>query len=110
MDIVDSKGFFYFDIPPTNGYNAAVTMENRNQMRPNQINKLRLDMGMSRQELADVMGVSRMTIYRWEDGSRQISKLHSAILHMIQDGEIQCQRLQTYINADSSTGGTHMPL
>lgn len=38
----------------------------------NYIRELREARGMSRQELANALGVDRVTVYRWETGRRQL--------------------------------------
>ncbi len=39
---------------------------------PNQIKQTRENAGLSVQQMADVMGVTRMTIYSWENGTHPI--------------------------------------
>lgn len=46
----------------------------------NHIQELREARGMSRQELANALGVDRVTVYRWETGRRQLDSVAIAKL------------------------------
>lgn len=44
-------------------------------MTPTQLIKLRTRLGLSKQQLADALGVKLLSIYRWEDGTTPISRM-----------------------------------
>lgn len=43
-------------------------------MKPQDLKRIRLQLGLTQQELADQLGVGRVTVTRWELGLRGISE------------------------------------
>lgn len=46
-------------------------------MSPAELRKARLKLDLSQEELADALGVTRVTVARWEGGEREIPPLLS---------------------------------
>ena len=52
-------------------------------MSPTKLRKLRKRVGLSQEELARRLGVARVTVTRWENGSRRPSKIAELALRNI---------------------------
>lgn len=45
------------------------------RMKPEQVKKIRKQLGLSQEKLAQALGVSRLAVIRWENGQRYASGL-----------------------------------
>ena len=67
-------------------------------MKPEEIKKIRISLGMTQGEVASMLGVSPLTVSQWETGYRQPSSLAVNAIKMIKSGcKIKEDRLETLI-------------
>lgn len=61
-------------------------------MRPDEIARIRERLRLTQQELADLLGVNRVAIARWETGARNISEPAARLLRRIHEERAGRQR------------------
>ena len=52
-------------------------------MGSSEVRRLRISAGLTQQDLADLMGVTQVTVARWESGVRAITVAHERLMRMI---------------------------
>lgn len=70
---------------------------------PNRITKLRTASGLSRPGVADRLGVTERTVYRWENGETAIPDHHKRALALLFGG-VTIEHLMGWEDQSSSTG------
>jgi len=65
-------------------------------MKPSELTKWRKDQKYTQRELADLLGVARMTVVRWERGMREIPPfLHLALQSLEKKGGEKANRARS---------------
>ncbi len=84
--VIDDMGDEVYCIPNVRGLHKVIARLIVTQLRrvsPKELRFLRTEMGLTQQQLAEILKVSRVTVTRWETGSEQIDQHAEFVVRML---------------------------